>query len=62
MKTITRLMMAVAIIGLFVAIALADSLYPTTKETIASVTIILISTVNMLIVAYIKESYTNKKQ
>lgn len=54
-------MMTVAIAGLFTAFALADSLYPTTKEAIASVVIIIMSAANILIAAYIKELYTNKK-
>lgn len=61
MKNVTRVLMAVSIIGLFIAVILADSIYASTKETIASVTIIAMAMVNIISVMYIKELFPNKK-
>lgn len=61
MKNLTRILMAVSIVGLFIAVVLADSIYATPKETIASVTIIAMALVNIVTVAYIKELFPNKK-
>lgn len=61
MKNVTRVLMAVSIIGLFIAVVLADSIYASTKETIASVTIIAMAMVNIVSVMYIKELFPNKK-
>lgn len=61
MRKVTRILITMSVIGLFVAVALADSIYPSTKETVASVTIIAMSLVNVVTVVYIKESFPNKK-
>lgn len=61
MKNVTRVLMAVSIIGLFIAVVLADSIYASTKETIASVTIIAMAMVNIVSVMYIKELFPNNK-
>lgn len=62
MKAISRILMAVGIIGLLTSVSLADTIYPTTKEIVSSVVILFMSLVNLLIVAYIKEVSSNKKQ
>lgn len=62
MKIISKVLMMVGIIGLLISVSLADTIYPTTKETISSVVILSMSLIDLLIVAYIKEFLNNKKQ
>lgn len=61
MKNVTRILMAVSVIGLFVAVCISDSIHASAKETVASVTILAMALVNFITVAYIKELFPNKK-
>ncbi|WP_455674776.1 hypothetical protein [Phocaeicola sp.] len=62
MKIISKILLAVGIIGLMAAVSLADTICPTTKETVSSIVILSMSLTDLLLVAYIEELSSNKKQ
>jgi hypothetical protein len=60
MKRLRIALNITASIGLLAAISLADSLYPTTKELMSSIVILIMSVV-MIIVAQDIKNITSKK-
>lgn len=61
MKLISKILTAVAVVGIIAAIGISDTLYPTAKELLSSVVIVAMSVTNILIAAYLKELQINKK-
>lgn len=61
MKLISKILIAIAVIGIITAIGISDTLHPTAKELLSSVVIVVMSATNILIAAYLKELKINKK-
>lgn len=62
MKTIKLTLKAAATVGLFAAVALSDSLYPSTKELMSSVVIVAMSVTMLVVARRIDELSTENKK